>query len=129
MFDFGWAEILLVAAVALIVIGPKELPAAMRSLGRMVGKARAMSRHVRSGFDEMVRQAELEEMEKEWKRHNEAIMRETAIDLPEIGGMAGDPSLPPADGPRPGDSQHNAEDPPAIMPASPTDQDPEARRD
>jgi sec-independent protein translocase protein TatB len=83
MFDLGWPELLVVAAVALIVIGPKDLPVAMRWLGRWVGKARAMTRHVRAGFDEMVRQAELEDMEKEWKRHNEEIMKATAA-LPDL---------------------------------------------
>lgn len=77
MFDLGWSELLLVSVVALVVIGPKDLPAAMRQLGKWVGKARAMTRHVRAGFDEMVRQAELEEMEKEWREHNKAIMAAT----------------------------------------------------
>ncbi len=74
MFDIGTTELLLVAVVALLVIGPKELPNALRQLGRITGKARAMTRHLRSGFDEMMRQAELEEMEKQWKAHNRAIM-------------------------------------------------------
>ncbi|WP_448581815.1 Sec-independent protein translocase protein TatB [Thermaurantiacus sp.] len=93
MFDLGWSELLLVAAVALLVIGPKELPLAMRALGKWVGKARAMTRHVRAGFDEMVRQAELEEMEKEWKRHNEAIMAATGP-VPDLGTLPG--HAPPA---------------------------------
>ncbi len=96
MFDLGWSELLLVAAVALLVIGPKDLPVAMRAVGRWVGKARAMTRHVRAGFDEMVRQAELEEMEKEWKRHNEAIMAATGP-LPDLGGPAGAAPAPLAD--------------------------------
>jgi sec-independent protein translocase protein TatB len=77
MFDLGWSELLLVAVVALVVIGPKDLPIAMRQVGKWVGKARAMTRHVRAGFDEMVRQTELEEMEKEWREHNKAIMAAT----------------------------------------------------
>lgn len=97
MFDLGWPELLVVAAVALIVIGPKDLPVAMRWVGRWVGKARAMTRHVRAGFDEMVRQAELEDMEKEWKRHNEEIMKATAalpdLDLP-LGDRLSDPTTP-----------------------------------
>lgn len=96
MFDLGWSELLLVAAVALIVIGPKDLPVAMRAVGRWVGKARAMSRHVRAGFDEMVRQAELEEMEKEWKRHNEAIMAATAP-LPDLATPLPHHGLTPAE--------------------------------
>ena len=76
MFDIAPTELLLVALVALVVIGPKDLPRAMRFVGNWVGKARGMARHFRSGFDEMVRQAELEEMEKKWAAENERIMRE-----------------------------------------------------
>ena len=56
MFEVGGTELLLIAVVALIVIGPKELPNALRTVGRYTGKARAMTRHLRSGFDEMMRQ-------------------------------------------------------------------------
>lgn len=74
MLDLSFWELALVGMVALLVIGPKELPNALRHLGRITGKARAMTRHVRSGFDEMVRQAEMEEMEREWRQHNARIM-------------------------------------------------------
>lgn len=76
MFDIAPSEFMLVAFVALIVIGPKDLPKAMRLLGYWVGKARGVARQFRSGFDSMVREAELEEMEKKWKAENERIMRE-----------------------------------------------------
>lgn len=85
MFDIAPTELLLVAVVALVVIGPKDLPRAMRVVGQWVARARGVARHFRSGFDEMVRQAELEEMEKKWAAENERIMREhpaqdTALD-------------------------------------------------
>lgn len=91
MFDVAPSEFILFALVALVVIGPKDLPKAMRVVGRFVGKARGMARHFRSGFDAMVREAELEEMEKKWKEDNERIMREhgaltdtvTALPAPE----------------------------------------------
>ena len=76
LFDIGWPELLLIGVVALVVIGPKDLPRAMRFVGNWVGKARGMARHFRSGLDEMVRQAELEEMEQKWAAENERIMRE-----------------------------------------------------
>ena len=79
MFEIGGTELLLIAVVALIVIGPKELPNALRTVGRYTGKARAMTRHLRSGFDEMMRQAELEEMEKQWAEHNRKIMTEMPV--------------------------------------------------
>jgi sec-independent protein translocase protein TatB len=74
MFDVAPTELLLVAVVALVVIGPKDLPKAMRVVGNWVGKARGMARHFRSGLDTMMRESELEEMEKKWKEENERIM-------------------------------------------------------
>lgn len=76
MLDIAPSEFLLFAVFALVVIGPKDLPKAMRVVGRFVGKARGVARHFRSGFDSMVREAELEEMEAKWKAENERIMRE-----------------------------------------------------
>jgi len=81
MFDIASSELLLVALVALVVIGPKDLPKAMRFVGHWVGKARGMARHFRSGFDEMIRQAELEEMEKKWAAENARIMAEHPSDV------------------------------------------------
>ena len=76
MLDVAPTELLLVAVVALVVIGPKDLPRAMRFVGQWVAKARGVARHFRSGLDEMIRQSELEEMEKKWAAENERIMRE-----------------------------------------------------
>ena len=76
MLDFNFTEMAVVALVALVVIGPKDLPKALRVLGYWVGKARGVARQFRAGFDEMVREAELAEMEKKWKEENERIMRE-----------------------------------------------------
>jgi len=76
MFDIGAPELLLIAIVAIVVIGPKDLPLAMRTVGQWVAKVRRVSSHFRTGFDAMVREAELEEMERKWKEQNEAIMRE-----------------------------------------------------
>ncbi|MEG3179472.1 Sec-independent protein translocase protein TatB [Sphingomonas sp. LT1P40] len=76
MLDFNAPEFLVVAIVALLVIGPKDLPKAMRFIGHWVGKARGVASQFRSGFDNMVREAELSEMEKKWAEENERIMRE-----------------------------------------------------
>lgn len=75
MFDVAPTEMLVLAIIALLVIGPKDLPKAMRFVGKWVGKARGMARHFRSGLDTMMREAELEEMEAKWRAHNEEIMR------------------------------------------------------
>jgi sec-independent protein translocase protein TatB len=76
MFDVALPELLLVAVVALLVIGPKDLPKAMRFVGYWVGKARGVARQFRSGFDTMVREAELADMEKKWAEENARIMRD-----------------------------------------------------
>lgn len=76
MFDIGSTELLLIVIVAIIVIGPKDLPRALYKVGQVVGKARGMARHFRSGIDAMVREVELEELEKKWSTQNERIMAE-----------------------------------------------------
>ena len=76
MFDVAPTELMLVIVVALVVIGPKDLPKAMRFVGKWMGKARGMARHFRAGLDTMMREAELEELEKQWREQNDAIMRE-----------------------------------------------------
>ena len=97
MFDIGYSELLLIAVVALIVIGPKDLPRVMRTVGQWVGRARGMARHFRSGIDTMMREAELEEMEKKWKEENERIMREHPM-LPNDAPAEPPVSLPPTAG-------------------------------
>lgn len=76
MFDVAPSELLFVALIALVVIGPKDLPRVMRTVGRWVGRIRDVARQFRSGFDEMVRESELREMEERWRAENERIMRE-----------------------------------------------------
>jgi sec-independent protein translocase protein TatB len=76
MFDIAPTELMVVALVALVVIGPKDLPKAMRVVGHWVGKARGVARQFRSGFDTMVREAELAEMEEKWSKENARIMRD-----------------------------------------------------
>jgi sec-independent protein translocase protein TatB len=79
MFDVAPSELLLVAVVALVIIGPKDLPRVLRFVGQWVGKAKGVARQFRSGFDEMVREAELREMEEKWRAENERIMREHPV--------------------------------------------------
>ena len=74
MFDIAPSELLLIAIVAIVVIGPKDMPLALRTAGRWIGKMRRMSNHLRSGFEAMIREAELEEMERKWREQNEAII-------------------------------------------------------
>ena len=67
MFDFAWSELALIAVVALVVIGPKDLPRVMRMVGQWTRRARAIAREFQGSLDQMVREAELDEV----KRHIE----------------------------------------------------------
>jgi sec-independent protein translocase protein TatB len=96
MFGVDSTELLIVAIVALVVIGPKDLPRVMRTVGNWVGRARGMARHFRSGIDTMMREAELEEMEKKWREENDRVMREHPMP-PEAEEYR--PPAPPADKP------------------------------
>ena len=71
LFDLGWSEILLIGTVALVFIGPKDLPKAMRVAGYWVRKARTLSREFQSSIDQMIREAELDEMRHELKKASE----------------------------------------------------------
>lgn len=97
MFDIGASELLMIVIVAVVVIGPKDMPMALRTAGRWIGKMRRVSNHFRAGIDAMVREAELEEMERKWREQNEAIMNSTP-QLPSAEEMAPIASLAPHEG-------------------------------
>jgi sec-independent protein translocase protein TatB len=71
LFDIGWPELLLIGVVALVVIGPKDLPRALRTAGFWVRKARTLSREFQSSIDQMIREAELDEVRQELKKATE----------------------------------------------------------
>ena len=76
MFDLGISEMAVIAVIAVVAIGPKQLPDALMTAGRWVSRIRGVMRQVREGFDEMVREAELKDLEKKWADENARIMRE-----------------------------------------------------
>ncbi|EQB03454.1 Sec-independent protein translocase protein TatB [Sphingobium indicum] len=76
MFGIDSSELLVIVIIAVIVIGPKDLPRALYKIGQIVGKAQGMARHFRTGIDAMVREVELEELEKKWAAQNKRIMEE-----------------------------------------------------
>lgn len=100
----GFSEILVIGVIALLVVGPKDLPLMLRKLGRQMARLRAMANEFRSGFDELARQAELDEL----KREVEALRRGTIVTDPvfddihqKVAGAPppptnGDPNPPPA---------------------------------
>ena len=65
MFDIGWSEMALILVVALVVIGPKDLPRVARQIGRWSAKARAMAREFQRSLDDMAREAELQDIKAE----------------------------------------------------------------
>jgi sec-independent protein translocase protein TatB len=101
MFGVDSTELAVVAILALIFIGPKDLPKVLRTVGYWVGRVRGMARHFTSGIENMVREAELEEMEKKWREENERIMQLHPADAhyPEPEQPPADPMLPLGDEP------------------------------
>ena len=74
MFGVDSIELIIVAIAALLFIGPKDLPRVMMQIGRWIGKARGYARHFTSGIENVIREAELDEMEKKWREENQKIL-------------------------------------------------------
>jgi sec-independent protein translocase protein TatB len=72
MFDIGWSEFLVIAVVALIAIGPKELPGVLRMVGQWMGKARRMAAEFQGQFQEAMREAEMADLKKSFDEVREA---------------------------------------------------------
>jgi len=102
MFGVDSVELLIVAVLALLFIGPKDLPHVMLKVGRWVGKVRGYARHFTSGIENVMREAELEEMERKWRLDNERIMASHPpdADYPDPQ-LAAPPPAPPEDDPHP----------------------------
>jgi sec-independent protein translocase protein TatB len=64
MLEVGWSEILVIAIILIVVVGPKDLPAMMRTFGKMMGRVRTMANEFRGQFDEAMREAELDDVRK-----------------------------------------------------------------
>jgi sec-independent protein translocase protein TatB len=79
MFDIGWGKIVIIAVIALIVIGPKELPAVLRTVGQWMGKIRRMAAEFQGQFQEAMREAEMADL----KKHVDTIAEATR----DIGGF------------------------------------------
>jgi sec-independent protein translocase protein TatB len=93
MFDIGWFELFFVVAVAVVVVGPKDLPKMMRNVGRWTGRARAMADQFRRSFEDMARQSELEEMRTEMmKIQNDTSLAQIKRETDEyLGDVPSDP--------------------------------------
>src|ERR1700761_5414660 len=82
MFDIGWSELVVIAVVALIAIGPKELPGTLRMVGQWMGKARKMAAEFQGQFQEAMREAEMADLKKSFDE-----VREAASGLTSGGGL------------------------------------------
>ena len=85
MFDIGWQELFVIGVVALIVVGPKDLPKVLRGAARVLNKARGMSREFQAGLAEMAREVELDEIKRD-------VERTARFDLGEELRSAADPT-------------------------------------
>ena len=72
MFDIGWSELVVIAVVALVAIGPKELPGVLRMVGQWMGKARKMAAEFQGQFQEAMREAEMADLKKSFDEVKEA---------------------------------------------------------
>ena len=80
MFDIGWGELVVIGVVALIVIGPKELPTVLRTLGQTMGKVKRMANEFQGQFQEALREAELHDL----KKHAEDITGDISSSMNEF---------------------------------------------
>jgi len=115
--SLGFQEIVLLGILALVVVGPKDLPLLLRKLGQWTAKLRAMAQEFRTGFDELARQAELDELKKEVDalRRNQVfsdLRSEIAKPLADINKPLDPPAAPL---PQPHDVTHAAKDAPLPM--------------
>ncbi len=108
MLDIGWTEIVVVAVVALVVLGPRELPRALKTFGAVMAKARSMAREFQSGVDEMIRESELDDLRKD-------LQKATRIDFDETPAKRIDPTTgTPAQAAIPDATAPEAPDQPAL---------------
>jgi sec-independent protein translocase protein TatB len=115
LLDFGWSELLLIGVVALVFIGPKDLPKALRVAGFWVRKARTLSREFQNSIDQMIREAELDDIRQELKKASELdIDHEFRQTIDPTGSLA--ESLRPPE--LPDFSGRQAEPPPGESPAA-----------
>jgi sec-independent protein translocase protein TatB len=138
MFDIGWSELLLIGIVALIAIGPKELPGALRTLGQWMGKVRRMASEFQNQFHEAMREAELADLKKEVDEmatkaqsyaHFDPIddirkdIEKAASPPPDLDTLTDTAASPPAATPpvatAPASPPAATDTPPAVAPAEP----------
>jgi sec-independent protein translocase protein TatB len=102
MFDIGWSELLVIGVVAVVVVGPKELPRLMRTFGHYTGKLRAMASDFQRQFEDAVRETEIDEVRKAMHDfHAEASDLHATVDKPLMVPKTAEPSPVAAQAPEP----------------------------
>lgn len=126
MFDMSWGEVLVIGAVALIVIGPKDLPKALRTLGNMVGKIRRMASEFQGQFNDALREAELDDVKRQLQGVNDTVSKgfnpvqtirdelKGAIDAPVASGSSAATSSDSALAPAPEPASLSLPEPPPV---------------
>ncbi len=108
MFDIGWDELLIIGIVALLVIGPKDLPYAFRMVGQWMGKARALAREFQTHIDDLMRESEVDDMKREFSEMTRP---------PEFEGLEQDLMTGRAPAPKAADAPPAASPEPVVPPA------------
>jgi sec-independent protein translocase protein TatB len=111
MFDIGWSELLVIGIVAIVVVGPKELPRVLRTFGQYAGKLKRTAAEFRRQFDEAMVESELEDMRKSFERT--AREAEAGLKLPPAANKP--VMLPKASSPQPAEPPGE----PVALPGSP----------
>jgi sec-independent protein translocase protein TatB len=134
MFDIGWGELVVIGIVALIAIGPKELPTVLRTLGQYMGKVRRMAAEFQGQFQEAMREAEMADIKKHAEDLRSSVSDltnfdpmantkkeiESAFEMPELGKTSEPESSPPVPSALPEPQQQNVQPVNTLLPETPT---------
>ncbi len=121
MFDLGWSEMMVIAVLAVLVIGPKDLPKVLRTVGQWTGRARALAREFQSSLEDVAREAELDEIKKNVERATDFdIKREIENTIDPTGTLDGAFDVNPAVGDKSDDDKSEEAKGEAAPTAPPT---------
>src|ERR671910_116620 len=113
MFDIGWSEMALILLVALVVIGPRDLPRVARTMGKWVAKGRAMAREFQTALEDMAREAELDKVKSEIEKAGRTDLRKSIEKAVDPTGELSKAFDPKADGKEAGAGNRASGDQPA----------------